>query len=72
MQLGFAHRSLKAEQQPVVEQSRVINAVGVANQCVSDAGEIDEMLFLAFVAGHPVGLAVDRDCNLRHMPALPV
>jgi len=32
VQLGFAHRAFQAEQQAIVEQRRVINAVGVTNE----------------------------------------
>src|SRR5690606_12044017 len=38
---------------------------------VEALGEPDQVLFLAFVASHAVGLAVDRDCNLGHNPTCP-
>ena len=34
MQLGLAHRTLEAEQEPVIEHCRVVDAVGVADQSV--------------------------------------
>ena len=37
MQFGFGHGALESEQQPVVEQSRVIQAVLVADERVGDA-----------------------------------
>jgi hypothetical protein len=37
MQLGLAHRALKAEQQSVVENGGVIDAVGIADECIGEA-----------------------------------
>jgi len=34
MQLGLAHRTLEAEQEPVIEHCRVVDAVGIADQSV--------------------------------------
>src|SRR5579862_2155192 len=51
MQFGLAHSALEAKQQAVVEQRRVIDAVGVADQRVSEAAEIDEAVPIGIVAG---------------------
>src|SRR5215475_3142869 len=51
MQLGLAHRSLETEQETIVEQRRVINAVGVADQCICDPGKIDETIPVGIIAG---------------------
>src|ERR1700745_985138 len=50
MQLGLAHRSFEAEQQTVVEQRRMIDAVSVPDQCVGQPGEIDEAVPVGVVA----------------------
>jgi len=44
MQLGLAHRPLQPEQQTVVEQRRMIDAVGIPDQRVGKAGKIDEAM----------------------------
>src|SRR5919106_480263 len=37
VQLGFTHRALESEDQPVVEQGRMVHAVGIADQGVGHA-----------------------------------
>ena len=44
MQLGLTHRPLQPEQQTVVEQRRMIDAVGIPDQRVGKAGKIDEAM----------------------------
>ena len=50
VQLGLAHRSFEAEQQTVVEQRRMIDAVSISDQCVGQPGEIDEAVPVGVVA----------------------
>jgi hypothetical protein len=42
MQFDLAHSALEPGQEPVVEQRRMINAVGVADQRVGEAAQINE------------------------------
>src|SRR6516162_5949046 len=42
MQLGLAHGALEAKQQSIVEHGRVINAVGIADERVGEAAEIEQ------------------------------
>ena len=42
MQLSLAHGALEPKQETVVEQGRMIDAVGIADQCVGEAGKVDE------------------------------
>ena len=37
VEFGFAHRALQAKQQTIVEQSRMIDAIVVANESIGDA-----------------------------------
>src|SRR5213076_3646364 len=53
MQLGLAHRPLQPEQQTVIEQRRMIDAVGISDQRVGEAGKIDEAMPVGVVAGEP-------------------
>src|SRR5262245_65322700 len=50
MQLRLAHRSFEAEQQTVVEQCRMIDAVGIPDQRVGEASEVDEAVPIGIVA----------------------
>ncbi len=50
VQLGLAHGALEPEQQAVIEQRRVIDAVGVADQRVGETGKIDETMPVGVVA----------------------
>ena len=61
MQLGLAHRSFEAEQQTVVEQRRMIDAVGVPDQRVGETGEIDEAVPIGVVAGEPRHLETEHE-----------
>src|ERR1700756_3880277 len=51
VQLCFAHSALQPQQQSVIEHCRVIEAVAIADQCVGEAGEIDEAIPFSIVAG---------------------
>src|SRR6202035_4605168 len=42
MQFGLAHGALEAEQQAVVEQGGMIDAVAIADQRVGEVAEVDE------------------------------
>ena len=63
MQLGLAHRSFEAEQQTVVEQRRMIDAVGVADQRVGKAGEIDQAVPVGIVAGKARHLQAEHEAD---------
>ncbi len=53
MQLGLAHGAFETKQETVVEQGRVIDAVGIADQRVGDAAQIDETMPVGIVASEP-------------------
>src|ERR1700756_337962 len=50
MQFGLAHSALEPEQEPVVEQRRMIDAVGIADQRVGEAAQIDKAVPVSVVA----------------------
>jgi hypothetical protein len=43
----------EAEQQAVVEESRMIDAIGIANERVLETGEIDEPVPVGVIASEP-------------------
>ncbi len=53
VKLRLAHRALEPEKQPVVEESGVINAVGIADQRVGQAAKVDQPIPVGIVAGQP-------------------
>src|SRR5215469_7440963 len=42
VKLGFAHRAFETEQKAIVEERGMIDAVGIANERVGQASEVDE------------------------------
>src|SRR5262249_31509078 len=65
MQLGFAHGALEAEQQSIVKHRWVINAVGIADERVGEAAEIEQAIPIGVVAGEA------RDLKTEHDPHMP-
>ena len=49
-QLGFTDGALQPEQQAVVEQTRIINAVGIDDDGVGQAAQLEELMPVAVVA----------------------
>ena len=64
MQLGLAHRALETEQQPVVEQRGMIDAVGIADQRVGQAAEIEQAVPIGVVAGQAGDLEAEHDADM--------
>ncbi len=69
VQLGLAHGSLEPEQEPVIEQARMIEAVGIADQRVAETGEIDEAVPVGIVAGEARCLEAEHEADMaeRHL-----
>src|SRR5437870_7280997 len=61
MQLGLAHGALEAEQQSVVEHSRMIDAIGIADEGVSEAAEIEQAIPVGVVAGEAGDFEAEHD-----------
>src|SRR5271169_1100143 len=51
MQLSLAHGALEAEQQSVVEHRGMIDSVGIADESVGEAAEIEQAIPVGVVAG---------------------
>ena len=64
VQLGLAHRALQAEQQPVVERPRVIDAVGVADHGIGHAAQIEQPIPVGVVASQPGGLQAEHQAGV--------
>ena len=50
MQLGFAHGALEPEQEAIIEEGGMIDAVGVADQGIGEAAQLDEAMPIGVVA----------------------
>ena len=72
VQLGLGHGALHAQQQPVVEQPRVVDAVGVGDQRVGHPGQVQQPVPVGVVAGQPGHLQRQHDPDLaRARPGRP-
>ena len=65
VQLGFTHRALESEDQPVVEQGRVVDAVGIADQGVGHTAQIEEAIPVGVVAREARDLEAQDEADLR-------
>jgi hypothetical protein len=50
MQFGLAHCALETEQQTVIEHGRMIEAVGIANERIGEAAEIEQAMPVGVIA----------------------
>jgi hypothetical protein len=50
VQLGFTHRALKTEQQAVVEQRWVIDAIVIADERIGDAAQFQQAIPIGIVS----------------------
>src|SRR6516165_4587652 len=57
--------SRPSEQQSIVEHRRVINAIGIADERVGEAAEIEQAIPIGVVAGEA------RDLKTEHDPHMP-
>jgi hypothetical protein len=64
VQLGLGHRALHPEQQPVVEQCRMVDAISVGNQRVGHPGQVQQPVPVGVVAGQPGALQRQHDPDL--------
>ena len=53
MQLHFGHGALHPQDEPVVEQRRMVDAVGVGDQGVGHPGQLEQPVPVGVVAGQP-------------------
>jgi hypothetical protein len=64
VQLGLRHGAFHAEQQPVVEHGRMVDAVGIGDQRVGHPGQIQQPVPVAVVAGQPGAFQRQHDPDL--------
>src|SRR6516165_9937982 len=64
MQLSLAHGALEAEQQSVVEHRGMIDAVGIADEGVSEAAEIEQAIPVGVVAGEAGDFEAEHDADM--------
>ena len=65
MQFGLGHGAFHAQQHPVVEQSGMVDAVGVGDQRVGHPGQVQQPVPVGVVAGQ------SRAFQRQHDPDLP-
>jgi hypothetical protein len=68
VQLSFAHRTFQTQQQAIVEQRRMVDAVVVANQRVCHAAEFQQAIPVGVVPGQARNLQSQHDAHVsqRH------
>ena len=64
MQLGFAHGALQPEQEAIVEQGGMIDAVGVADQRIGEAAQLDEAMPIGVVARQARDLEPENEADV--------
>ena len=64
MQLSLAHGALETEQQSIVEHRGMIDAVGIADEGVSEAAEIEQAIPVGIVAGEAGDLETEHDPDM--------
>ena len=65
MEFGFGHRALQSQKQPVIEKSRMIEAILVADERIGDAAQVEQPIPLGVVACHP------GDFHTENQPTRP-
>jgi hypothetical protein len=73
VQFRFAHGPLEPEQQPVIEQRRVIEAIGIADQRVGEPGEVDQAIPFGIVARQARNFEAEHEADTgeRHLGGKP-
>src|SRR6266567_79331 len=64
MQLSLAHGALETEQQSIVEHRGMIDAVGIANEGVGEAAEIEQAIPIGIVAGEAGDFEAEHDPDM--------
>jgi len=63
MQLSFGHGAFEPQYQTIVEPARVIDAVGIADQGIGHATEIEQAVPVGVVAGQAGDLEAEHDAD---------
>jgi hypothetical protein len=60
VQLDLAHRPLEAQQQPVIEDARMVEPIAIADQRIDQRAQVQQVVPIAVVPGQP------RDLDGQH------
>src|SRR5262249_45036966 len=64
VELGFTHRALESQQQSIVEQRRMINAIVVANKSIGDAAELQQAIPIRVVPREARNFQSEHDADV--------
>src|SRR4051794_32053537 len=64
VQLGLAHRALEPEQQPVVVERRVVDAVAVGDQRAGEGADLEQLVPVAAGPGEPRHLEPEHQADV--------
>jgi hypothetical protein len=64
VQLGLAHRALEPEQQPVVVERRVVDAVAVGDQRAGEGADLEQLVPVAAGPGEPRHLEPEHQAHV--------
>ena len=65
MQFGFAHRTLEAQQQPIVVIGRVINAIHVSDEGAKQGTHFEQVMPITIGTCQARHLQAEDDANMR-------
>jgi hypothetical protein len=73
VQFRLAHGAFEPEQQPVIEQRRVIEAIGIADQRVGEPGKVDQAIPFGIVARQTRDFETKHEADMgeRHLGGEP-
>ena len=66
MQLGLAHGSLQSQQQSIIEVCRVIDAIFIENECVSESTDLQQSMPVSGVARQPGDLESQHNAGFAY------
>jgi hypothetical protein len=64
VQLELAHRSFEAQQEPIIEDARIVDAIWIDHDGAHQATEFDEMMPVSAVTGQAGSLNAKDGANL--------
>ena len=64
VQLELAHRSFEPQQEPIIEDARIVDAIWIDHEGAYQAAEFDEMMPVSTVTGQAGSLNAKHSANL--------
>ena len=71
MQLGLAHGALETKQQSIVEQGRMIDTIGIADERVGEAAEIKQAIPVGIIASETGDFEAEHDADVSERDLAP-